>query len=94
MGKWMAILTVGGVAILAPPAAAQQIVETSTGKHIAGDTCSVSEAMLTEIQGNSAAANAETRQKLNALIDSALASSKTREASPSPVTFPPSQPRS
>ena len=92
--SWLAVLTFGGVAFLAMPAAAQQIVETSTGKHIAGESCSISEAMLTEIEGHSAAANAETRQRLNVFLDAALASPKTRKPSQSPVVFTSGQPRS
>jgi hypothetical protein len=45
-----AALTVCGMAFLAVPSQAQQIVETSTGKHVAGGNCAVSEAMLTAIQ--------------------------------------------
>lgn len=94
MRKWMAVLAFGGVAFLAMPAAAQQVVDTTTGVQHAAGTCSVSEAMLTEIQANSAAVNAETRQKLNAFLDAALASPKTRKPDHSPVVFTSDQPRS
>lgn len=94
MHAWMAVVVFYGVAFLTMPAAAQQIVETSTGKHIAGGTCSISEAMLTEIQGNTATANAEKRQRLDAFLDAALASPKTRKPSQSPVVFRSPQPQS
>jgi deoxyribose-phosphate aldolase len=87
------ILTVSGLGLLAVPAAAQQFVETSTGTLVAGDTCSVSEAMLTEIQGVEAAHRAETRARLDALLDAALASPKTRMPTATPVTFPNKQPQ-
>ena len=59
-----AALTVCGMAFLAVPSQAQQIVETSTGKHVAGGNCAVSEAMLTAIQDGEAAGKAETRTRL------------------------------
>jgi deoxyribose-phosphate aldolase len=84
-----AILVFSGMAFLALPAAAQQVVETSTGKTFSGDTCAVSEAMLTEIRNGDAADKAETRARLNALLDAALASPKTRNGASSPVTVVP-----
>lgn len=84
-----AILVLAGVASLAMPAHAQQIVETSTGKTFGGETCAVSEAMLTEIRNGDALDKAETRARLNALLDAALASPKTRNRSASPVTVVP-----
>ena len=79
---------------MAMPAAGQQVVETSTGKTFGGETCAVSEAMLTEIRNGDAADKAETRARLNALLDAALASPKTRNATSSPVTFPGAAPKS
>ena len=69
------------MALMAMPAAGQQVVETSTGKTFGGETCVVSEAMLTEIRNGDAA-------------DKALASPKTRNATSSPVTFPGAAPKS
>jgi hypothetical protein len=86
---FVAALTLCGIAVLAVPAHAQQIVETSTGKHIADGNCAVSEAMLTAIQGGEVAHKAETRTRLNALLDAALASPKNRQTAQSPVVFPP-----
>ncbi len=74
-----------------PAVSAQQVVETSTGKRIAGHQCSISQAMLAEIQGAGADRKAETRAKLEALLDSALASPKTRQTAQSSVVFPPAR---
>ena len=89
MRRSAAILVFSGVAFLALPAVAQQVVETSTGKTFGGETCTVSEAMLTEIRNGDAADKAETRARLNALLDAALASPKTRNGASSPVTVVP-----
>lgn len=87
------VLAVSGLGLLAGPATAQQIVETSTGKLVAGDTCSVSDAMRTEIANADAAHRADIRARLNTLLDAALASPKTRQPAASPVTFPGKQPQ-
>lgn len=94
MRACLGAVVVLGVALLAVPASAQQIVETSTGKHLAGGTCAVSEAMLTAIQGADETRKADTRARLNKMLDAALASSKTRQTAQSPVVFPPRQPGS
>lgn len=89
-----AVVTLIGAALFAVPVAAQQIVETSTGKQIAGHQCAVSEAFLVEIQKSGDARKADTRARLNAMLDAALASPKTNQTAVSPVVFPPRQPGS
>ena len=84
-----AALTVCGMAFLAVPSQAQQIVETSTGKNVAGGNCAVSEAMLTAIQDGEAAGKAETRTRLNSFLNAALARSKPGQTAQSPLVFPP-----
>ncbi|MBS28002.1 MAG: hypothetical protein CL566_03625 [Alphaproteobacteria bacterium] len=81
--------------LAAVPAQAQQIVETTTGKH-AGGNCAVSQAMLAAIQGAQAERRAETRTRINDLLETALASSKSRRAGSgqSPVVLPPAKPGS
>ena len=80
-------------------AKAQQVVETSTGvthNAYAGHQCVVSQAMLAAIENGNANAPARTeatadaRAKLNALLDSALAGTKSSPlAAQLPVVFPP-----
>lgn len=80
---------------LALPAAAQQVVETSTGathNAYAGLQCGVSQAMLAAIEKGETDRKAETKARISALLDSALASTKPRpQAAQSPVVFPPSR---
>lgn len=90
----VAVVTLIGAALFAAPVSAQQIVETSTGKQIAGHQCAVSEAFLAEIEKHDAARKANTRARLNAMLDAALASPRSGQVSESPVVFPPRQPGS
>lgn len=89
--------TILGIALAAPllavaPAQAQQVVETATGTIQAGAPCSVSQAMLAAIEQGQAEKAADTKARLNALLDSALASPKSRpQAARSPVVFPPAR---
>jgi len=84
------------IAGLSAPAAAQQVVETSTGRQLTTGECPVSQAMLTAIEDAQASREAETRAKVDALLEAALESPKTVEASggQSPVVFPPRRPGS
>lgn len=91
---------IAGIAVAVPlfaavPAVAQQIVETTTGKY-AGGNCAVSQAMLAAIQGAQADRRADTRTRINDLLETALASSKSRRggSGQSPVVFPPAKPGS
>lgn len=84
---------IAGIAVVLPlvaagPAMAQQVVETSTGKH-AGGNCSVSRAMLAAIQDAQAGRQADTKARIENLLETALASSKSRPSGQSPVVFPP-----
>lgn len=94
MRTGVTFVTVIGALLFAAPVSAQQIVETSTGKQIAGHQCAVSEAFLAEIERSDEARKADTRARLNAMLDAALASSKTGQTGASPVVFPPRQPGS
>lgn len=85
---------VAGFVLVCGSVFAQQIVESSTGKQIAGHQCAVSEAFLAEIGKSDAARKADTRASLNAMLDAALASPKTRGSSESSVVFPPPRPGS
>ena len=77
------------IAGLSAPAAAQQVVETSTGHQLTTGECSVSQAMLAAIEDAQANREAETRAKVDALLEAALASPKTAEVGgQSPVAFP------
>ncbi|MBO6782262.1 MAG: hypothetical protein JJ899_03175 [Alphaproteobacteria bacterium] len=76
------------------PAHAQQVVETSSGKQVSGHDCSVSQASLAAIRDAETDRKADTRAKLESLLDSALASPKTRQTAQSPVVFPPARPGS
>jgi hypothetical protein len=81
------------IAGLSAPAAAQQVVETSTGRQLTTGECSVSQAMLAAIEDAQANREAETRAKVDALLEAALASPKTAEVvGQSPVAFPPRRP--
>jgi hypothetical protein len=84
----VAALTLCGMALLAVPAHSQQVVETSTGKHVAGGNCSVSEPMLSAIQNGDAIRKAQIRARMIALLDSALARPKSRLTAQSLVVFP------
>jgi hypothetical protein len=85
------------LAISGGAANAQQIVETSTGKH-AEAPCSISEAMLAAIEDAEANRDADARARLDSLLQTALAGTRTRPSgdSPahSPVVFPPVRPGS
>lgn len=83
-------------AALAAPAAAQQVVETSTGRHVAGGECSVSDAMMTAIEEAQDNREAVTRARVDAMLEAALASPKTggQSGGASPVVFPPARPGS
>jgi hypothetical protein len=81
-------LALCGMALLAMPAHSQQVVETSTGKHVAGGNCSVSETKLSVIQNGNSARKTEIRARIIALLDSALASPKSRRTAQSIVVFP------
>jgi hypothetical protein len=83
-----AALVLVSTVLLAAPAGAQQIVETSTGKHVAG-SCSVSQAILTAIQDAGDTRQAETKTRVNAFLNAALARPKSRSVAQSPVVFPP-----
>lgn len=77
------------------PAAAQQVVETSTGRQLTSGECSVSKAMLSAIEDAQASREAETRARVDALLEAALASPKTQGTrGQSPVVFPPQRPGS
>ncbi len=87
-----------GFAVVAPlfvvaPASAQQIVDTATGVQHASGQCSVTQAMLDAIEQGQAAHQVNTQTRLNAFLDNALASSRTRAPAKtegqSPVVFPP-----
>ena len=81
-------LTLCGMALLAVPGHAQQVVEGSAGKDVAGGNCSVTEAMLSAIQNGDAIRKSEIRARMIALLDSALASPKSRLTAQSLVVFP------
>lgn len=86
-----------GIAVVAPlfvavPASAQQVVDTTTGVQHASGQCSVTQAMLAAIEQGEADRQADTKTRINALLDNALASSRSRpqsQAGQSPVVFPP-----
>lgn len=83
-----------GIAVVAPlfvavPASAQQIVDTTTGARHAGGQCSVSQAMLAAIEQGQADRQTDTRNRINALLDNALATTGSRPQGQSPVVFPP-----
>lgn len=89
-----------GFAVVAPlfaavsaPASAQQIVDTTTGTRHASGQCAVSQAMLAAIEQGQADRQVDTKTRINAFLDNALASSRTRAAvkteGQSPVVFPP-----
>lgn len=86
-----------GIAVVAPlfvavPASAQQIVDTSTGVEHASGQCSVTQAMLAAIESGDANRQVDTKSRINALLDNALASSRSRTAQgQSPVIFPPAR---
>ena len=94
MRTGVTLVSVIGAMLFAVPVSAQQITETSTGQQIAGHQCAVSEAFLAEIGKSDAARKADTRASLNAMLDAALASPKTRGSSESSVVFPPPRPGS
>lgn len=76
------------------PAAAQQIVETSTGVQHASGECAVSEAMLAAIENGNANRELDTKARINAFLDNALAGTRTpaKTDGQSPVVFPPARP--
>ncbi|MDA0784874.1 MAG: hypothetical protein O3B37_01165 [Proteobacteria bacterium] len=85
-----------GIVVAAPlfavaPAVAQQIVDTTTGVRHASGQCSVTEAMLAAIEQGQADRQVDTKARLDAFIDNALASSRTavKTEGQSPVVFPP-----
>ena len=86
-----------GIAVVAPlfvavPASAQQIVDTSMGVRHASGQCSVTQAMLAAIESGDANRQVDIKSRINALLDNALASSRSRTAqSQSPVIFPPAR---
>ncbi|MBT3400264.1 MAG: hypothetical protein HOI57_11085 [Rhodospirillaceae bacterium] len=87
-----------GIAVVAPlfvvaPAFAQQIVDTSTGVQHASGQCSVTQAMLAAIEQGQADGQVDTKSRINALLDNALASSRSRSLpqGQSPVVFPPAR---
>ncbi|MEK9797197.1 MAG: hypothetical protein VW713_10690 [Alphaproteobacteria bacterium] len=83
------------IAGLSAPAAAQQVVETSTGRQLTTGECSVSQAMLAAIEDAQANREAETRAKVDALLEAALASPKTAQVGGEPaVASPPRNPGS
>jgi len=90
-----------GFAVVAPllavmPASAQQIVETSTGVQHASGQCAVSEAMLAAIESGNANRQVDTKARINAFLDNALASTRAsaKPEGQSPVVFPPVRPGS
>ncbi|MGB0571253.1 MAG: hypothetical protein ACPGQM_04160 [Alphaproteobacteria bacterium] len=87
---------IAGFAVVAPllvvaPVSAQQIVETSTGVQHANGQCSVSQAMLAAIESGNVNREVDTKARLNAFLDNALASTRaaTKTEGQSPVVFPP-----
>ena len=92
--KFLGLLVAAPLVAVAP-AYAQQVVETSTDtthNAYAGHQCGVSQAMLAAIENGEDTRKAETKARLNALLDSALASTRSRpQAAQSPVVFPPSR---
>ncbi len=72
------------------PAGAQQIVETSTGKH-AGGGCATTEALAAAIADAEATRTADAKSRLDTLLGSALARTEPHPRSQSPVTFPPAR---
>jgi hypothetical protein len=76
-------------AAVSAPASAQQIVDTTTGTRHASGQCAVSQAMLAAIEQG----QPDTKTRVNAFLDNALASSRTRASvkteGQSPVVFPP-----
>ena len=95
------ILRIAGLTLFLAGAAgaanAQQIVDQSTGR-VAGVQCSISQAMLAAIEDAEANRNADARTRLDSLLQTALAGSRTRSAdrsrAQSPVVFPPPRPGS
>ncbi len=89
---------IAGFAVVAPllafaPASAQQIVETSTGAEHANGQCSVSQAMLAAIETGNANRELDTKARINAFLDNALASTRAsaKTKGQSPVVFPPAR---
>jgi hypothetical protein len=87
---------IAGFAVVAPllaaaPASAQQIVDTSTGVEHANGQCSVSQAMLAAIESGNANRQVDTKARINAFLDNALASTRApaKTEGQSPVVFPP-----
>jgi len=85
-----------GFAVVAPlvavaPVSAQQIVDTSTGVQHASGQCSVSQAILAAIDQGKADRQVDTKARVNAFLDNALASTRARAKTEgqSPVVFPP-----
>ncbi|MEP4378586.1 MAG: hypothetical protein ABJ215_01580 [Alphaproteobacteria bacterium] len=86
-------ITIVAPCFLAAPASAQQVVETTTGIQHASGQCGVSQAMLAAIEQGEADRQVDTKTRINAFLDNALASSRSRAPvkteGQSPVMFPP-----
>ncbi|MBT4907937.1 MAG: hypothetical protein HOL07_15360 [Rhodospirillaceae bacterium] len=85
-----------GFAVVAPlfvvaPVSAQQIVDTTTGTQHASGQCAVSQAMLAAIEQGQANREVDTKSRINAFLDNALASTRApaKTQGQSPVVFPP-----
>ena len=81
--------------LIVAPAHAQQVVEASTGSahgRQVDHQCGFSQALLAAIEKRAADRKAETKARINALLDYALAGAKSRpQAAQSPVVVPPSR---
>ena len=77
----------------AVPAFAQQIVDTTTGVQHASGQCSVTQAMMAAIEQGQADRQVDTKARLDAFLDNALASTRTsvKTEGQSPVVFPPAR---
>ena len=75
----------------AMPASAQQIVDTTSGVKLASGQCSVTQAMQAAIESGTANRQVDTRTRINAFLDNALASTRApaKTVGQSPVVFPP-----
>tara|TARA_R110002072_G_scaffold142966_1_gene288854 strand:+ start:123 stop:413 length:291 start_codon:yes stop_codon:yes gene_type:complete len=75
------------------PVSAQQIVDTTTGVQLAGGQCSVSQAILAAIEQGQADRQTDTKARINAFLDNALARTRApaKAEGQSPVVFPPAR---
>jgi len=89
-----------GFVLVAPlfavvPASAQQIVDTSTGVQHASGQCAVSQAILAAIDQGQVDRQVDTKTRLDAFLNNALASTRARTPvrteGQSPVVFPPAR---